>query len=128
MSKLEVGMYVRGKYYAYRGKIGKIIKNYNSDLEIAYKNGIVKTTVGSFIEDNYDINGKQYVASFNIIDLIEEGDYIRIATSSKFDHVYYSYGKLVIRDDIDISQYSNNFIAEVITKEQMEQMSYRIGE
>ena len=24
--KLEVGMYVRGKYYNYRGKIGKIIK------------------------------------------------------------------------------------------------------
>ena len=34
--KLEVGMYVRGKYYGYRGKIGKIIKNYNNDLEIAY--------------------------------------------------------------------------------------------
>ena len=73
--KLEVGMYVRGKYYGYRGKIGKIIKNYNNDLEIAYTNGVLKTTVGSFLDDNTDINGRQYVASFDIIDLIEVGDY-----------------------------------------------------
>ena len=68
--KLEVGMYVRGKYYSYKGKIGKIIKNYNGDLEIAYKDSIVKTTVSSFIDDNFDINGKQYVASHNIIDIV----------------------------------------------------------
>lgn len=39
--KLEVGMYVRGKYYQYRGKIGKIIKNYNNDLVKKY-NKLVK--------------------------------------------------------------------------------------
>lgn len=74
MEKLEVGMFVRGKYYSYRGKIGEIIKCYNGDLEIAYQDSLVKTTVSSFIDDNYDINGKQYVASHNIMDLIEEGD------------------------------------------------------
>lgn len=74
--KLEVGMYVRGKYYNYRGKIGKIIKNYNNDLEIAYTDGILKTTTNSFIDDNFDIDGRQYVASFNIIDLIKKGDYV----------------------------------------------------
>lgn len=74
--KLEVGMYVRGKYYQYRGKIGKIIKNYNDDLEIAYKDSILKTNVGSFIYDNCDIDGKQYKASFDVIDLVEAGDYV----------------------------------------------------
>mgnify|MGYP005761515049 CR=1 FL=1 len=78
MEELKVGMYVRGGYYQYRGKIGKIIKNYQNELEIAYKNSIVKTTVGDFIDDNYDINGKQYKASKNIIDLIMENDLLEI--------------------------------------------------
>ena len=94
--KLEVGMYVRGKYYAYRGKIGKIIKNYNNDLEIAYTNGVLKTTVGSFLDDNMDINGRQYVASFNIIDLIEEGDILLL-----FD-----------------KEYGEKYKAEVVTNEE----------
>ena len=34
----------------------------------------------------------------------------------------------VIRDDIDISKYTNKFIAEVITHEQIESMSYKVGE
>lgn len=76
--ELEVEMYVRGKYYEYRGKIGKIIKNYHNELEIAYKNSIVKTTVSNFIDDNSDVNGIQYKTSYNIIDLIEENDLVEI--------------------------------------------------
>lgn len=67
-----------------------------------------------------------YKHSSNITDLVEENDYIRIITSAKFDHVYYFYGKLVIRDDIPIENYDNNFIAEVITREQIEQVSYKV--
>ena len=131
--KLEVGMYVRGKYYAYRGKIGKIIKNYNSDLEIAYKNGIVKTTVGSFIEDNYDRNGKQYVASFDIIDLIEVGDIV-VDESNNKQEVLLIDNELMVRNIGLI--YDNNYylpiknisIDSIVTHEQFESMSYRIGE
>lgn len=122
--KLEVGMYVRGKYYQYRGKIGKIIKNYNNDLEIAYKDGILKTNVGSFIDDNYDINGKQYKASYNIIDLIEAGDYINGLQVNKivddkpihedYNDPFYSFG------------WENEEIKSVITHEQMEQMAYKV--
>ena len=91
--KLEVGMYVRGKYYSYRGEIGKIIKNYNNDLEIAYTNSVLKTTVGSFLEDNSDINGRQYVTSYNIIDLIEEGDYVNglRVEKNKYGELYTSF-------------------------------------
>ena len=131
--KLEVGMYVRGKYYAYRGKIGKIIKNYNSDLEIAYKNGIVKTTVGSFIEDNYDRNGKQYVASFDIIDLIEVGDIV-VDESNNKQEVLLIDNEFMVRNIGLI--YDNNYylpiknisIDSIVTHEQFESMSYRIGE
>lgn len=73
---MKVGMYIRGNYYQYRGKIGIIIKNYHNDLEIAYKDGVIKTTVSNFIDDNFDKNGQQYKTSFNIIDLIEAGDYV----------------------------------------------------
>ena len=118
--KLEVGMYVRGKYYSYKGKIGKIIKNYNGDLEIAYKDSIVKTTVSSFIDDNFDINGKQYVASHNIIDLIEKGDYVNgyeVTSKDKFlgfgNHDWYML---------------DNEIKSIVTKEQFESMSYKVGD
>ena len=106
--RLEVGMYVR-------------------------RIGIFKIeTFEDFNDREYKINGvytnKNDIkkASHNIIDLIEENDYIRIVTSAFYEPVYYSYGKLVIRDDIDISKYTNKFIAEVITHEQMESMSYKV--
>ena len=131
--KLEVGMYVRGKYYAYRGKIGKIIKNYNNDLEIAYTNGILKTTVGSFLDDNTDINGRQYVASFNIIDILEARDILVDDSNDKLE-------VLLIDDELMVRNtgliYDNNYylpiksitIKSVITHEQMEQMAYKVGE
>lgn len=124
--KLEVGMYVRGKYYQYRGKIGEIIKNYNNDLEIAYKDGILKTNVGSFIDDNYDINGKQYKASYNIIDLIEVGDYVN---GRKVVDIFYDANDNAMEVCVLGSiEYDNNEIKSVITHEQMEQMAYKVGE
>ena len=123
--KLEVGMYVRGKYYQYRGKIGKIIKNYNNDLEIAYKDGILKTNVASFIDDNYDINGKQNKASFDVIDLVEVGDMVnglivtKISEDNETKKKYINlYGSLC--------EWENEDIKSVVTKEQMEQMAYKV--
>ncbi len=129
--KLEVGMYVRGKYYSYRGKIGKIIKNYNNDLEIAYANGVLKTTVGSFLEDNTDINGRQYIASFNIIDLIEVGDYVN-------GFQVYDIDRECCRITLNGGEYGDEFrltylrpalgknmgIKSIVTKEQFKQMEY----
>ncbi len=135
--KLEVGMYVRGKYYGYRGKIGKIIKNYNNDLEIAYTNGVLKTTVGSFLDDNTDINGRQYVASFDIIDLIEVGDILEI-NGEKYEVIYdESYEKLGIlipsRKELSIRHSALEYVFKkyevaIVTKEQFEQISYKIGD
>lgn len=131
--KLEVGMYVRGKYYNYRGKIGKIIKNYNNDLEIAYKDGILKTSTSLFIDDNFDINGQQYVASFDIMDLIKAGDIIVNGSNEKLE-VFLIDNELMVRNTGLI--YDNNYylpiknitIKSIVTKEQFEQMSYKIEE
>lgn len=135
--KLEVGMYVRGKYYAYRGKIGRIIKNYNNDLEIAYKDGILKTNVGSFIDDNYDINGKQYKASYSIIDILEVGDYVNGSEVLDFENKYIEEKDIfvpigVVTENCYLEN-TDSWIIEkniksVITHEQMEQMAYKVGE
>ena len=131
MNKLEVGMYVRGKYYSYKGKIGKIIKNYNGDLEIAYKDSIVKTTVSSFIDDNFDINGKQYVASHNIIDLIKPKDIILGKDGKLYqcwkvykDYVF-TYSKNKQGQTITLVDYQ---IDRVMCYEQFESMSYKLGD
>lgn len=123
--KLEVGMYVRGKYYQYRGKIGKIIKNYNNDLEIAYKDGILKTNVGSFIDDNYDINGKQYKASFDVIDLVEAGDYVNGVEVINIDDEWITMSDMQVPI---LKSIANGMIKTIVTKEQFEQMSYKVGE
>lgn len=140
--KIEVGMYVRGKYYSYRGKIGRIIKNYNNDLEIAYKDGVLKTTVGSFIDDNYDINGRQYVASFNIIDLIEEEDILLlfdkdyeekykaevVIDGENFKNVINYEQDTLLNLEYELITNEHIELLGILTKEQFEQMCYEIGE
>lgn len=110
--EIDVGMYVRVKELDYT-IIAKIIAiqedGFNADNDMYY------------LQDNV------LKASYNIIDLIKENDYIRIISSSVFEHVYYSYGKLVIKDDVQIENYSNEFIAEVITYEQMKSISYEVN-
>lgn len=123
--KLEVGMYVRGKYYQYRGKIGKIIKNYNNDLEIAYKDGVLKTNVGSFIDDNYDINGKQYKASFDVIDLVEAGDYVNGVEVINIDDEWITMSDMQVPI---LKSIANGMIKTIVTKEQFEQMAYKVKE
>lgn len=130
--KIDVGMYVRGKYYSYRGKIGKIIKNYKGELEIAYKDGIVKTSVSSFIDDNYDINGKQYNVSYDIRDLIEVGDYVNGHEVIYKDNntIQVDCGGWIEADSKGWLHYENyeEDIKSVLTKEQMKQYSYKVGE
>lgn len=133
--KLEVGMYVRGKYYQYRGKIGKIIKNYNNDLEIAYKDGVLKTNVSSFIDDNYDVNGRQYAASFDIIDLVEVKDIIEIDVTDEdnYSHVL-GINFIRIENERDLSNIKDMILNEsakliqIVTHEQFEQMAYKVEE
>jgi hypothetical protein len=124
--KLEVGMYVRTE----NGYIRKCVTVDLEDIDSYELDDFIPNEYGDFINwlNEDELNRYILKASHNIIDLIEENDYIRIVTSAYFEPVYYSYGKLVIRDDIDISKYTNKFIAEVITHEQMKSMSYKVGE
>ena len=122
---LYIILLIIGRDKKYRGKIGKIIKNYNNDLEIAYKDGILKTNVGSFIDDNYDVNGKQYKASYNIIDILEVGDYVNEVKVINIDDEWITMSDMQVPI---LKSIANGMIKSVITHEQMEQMSYEVVE
>ena len=122
--KLEVGMHIR--INGFISKIGHIntSKKGNTYIQFKQPNGLLITMNTKFLDDEK--------ASHNIIDLIEVGDYvngnkiIKIST----DHcgrniLIYGY------DDGDrqvvITIYEDE-IKSIVTKEQFESMSYKIGE
>ena len=118
---MKVGDYVRTK----RGTFDRFITSHTQDNLTWYT-----------FEDRGNItNPENYIikSSPNIIDLIEENDYIRIITDTDFRRVYNSYGKLVIYregeiEEIPIENFSNKFIGGVITSEQIESMEYKVKE
>ena len=116
--KLEVGMYVR--------TIGGIerLKKENDNGWFFEKSMIIKP-------DNIE----KYIikASFNIIDLIEVGDYvngIRVGYINKGEDYLYA---LTDENTIDVicGYDSDGFtkpLHSIVTKEQFEQMEYKVGE
>lgn len=116
--KLEVGMYVRHKPLL-SSKYVKI----NKIKEIEEK----EKCLYIWLEDKDLITEKYLIkASYNIIDILEEGDYV---------NGYYV--EDVLKTFVNVAVGSNYFqsptiyekdIKSIVTKEQFESMSYRIGE
>ena len=124
--KLEVGMYVRTKF----GHIAKINHLPNS----LYLKIILDK---DYLDTSGDLNcgiSKEDVekASHNIIDLIEEGDILD-----------YEFGGIISKsevikednelgigwdDDGDFINLESLYINSIVTKEQFESMSYKVGE
>lgn len=120
--KLEVGMYVRTKY----GIIDKVIIDYNGHC--ASPNCECKHI--SCAKNYYD-EDKIAKASYNIIDLIKSKDIIlgkdgKIYQCWKIykDYVF-TYSKNKQGETITLVDYQ---IDKVLTKEQFEQMSYKVGD
>ena len=133
--KLEVGMYVRYKrgsmgYIEPADKIGKIINIiFESDIyELDNNNSIFESDVVK--------------ASYNIIDILEEGDYVNGYYVSKIwekdEITHYVDGTPIKRKQREIVIQAPNYggieilknknIKSIVTKEQFEQMSYKVGE
>ena len=121
--KLEVGQFVRLK----SGYICKII-NINDFREPNMKYGVE----ANYLKDVMFIGDDDVVkASYNIIDLIQVGDYVNdykvvdiIHNNRKLEPstmVYCEYGNNYIG-------FYNKEIKSVITDEQMEQMAYKVEE
>ena len=123
MNKLETGMYVRTKKYGIAKIIGGISDKFN--IDVFKKDGCTLRC-----QKEKDI----LKASFNIIDLIEVGDYVngeRIISIIPIDicgneildnqHIFYKDGEI-------FEEIFEKDIKTVVTEEQFESMSYRIGE
>ena len=111
--KLEVGMYVRTK----NGIIDKVIIDYKGKCNSPNCNCKHVSCQYNYYDEVDIIN-----ASHNIIDLIEVGDYV-----NGWKVLYWTDGTKIVDDG-----YATNLdkidIKSIVTKEQMEQMAYKVGE
>ena len=113
MEEIKVGEYVRTK----DGYIGKVQK-LKPDCEYN-QNYLISDNV---MASNYTENIAKH--SPNIIDLIEEGDYVNGKLIHKVDirensaYIYYGNGKT----------FCDYQIKDIVTKEQFEQMKYIVGD
>ena len=119
--ELKERMYVRIKNKVGYCVIGKI-ENINDYREPSMKYCI-------------DIQGEDFIfipedmivkASYNIIDLIEVGDYVN--GCKVIDFMYSKEKKRSVIVDSEIWGFDAEEIKSIVTKEQFESMSYRIGE
>ena len=111
--ELKENMYVRTK----DGIIDKVIIDYNGHC--ASPNCECKHI--SCAKNYYD-EDKIVKASYNIIDILEVGDYV-----NGWKVLYWTDGTKIVDDG-----YATNLdkidIKSIVTKEQMEQMAYKVGD
>lgn len=130
--KLEVGMYVRSKVNGLIGKIANIEKLVNEKGVLYYE--LEKKGSGyGFCSTEID----SVKASFDIIDLIEEGDYVNgiRVEKNKYGELYTSYvyygGDIGKQCEIYtnwLKEFKEDMIYSIVTKEQFKQMVYKVGE
>lgn len=121
---MKINDYVRFKYprVSVPVQIAKIISvDYDKDEKYYF-----------YTTDNFLVINKEDIIrepSINLIDLLEEGDYIRTVNDTDFRRIYMSYGKLVIykNEEIPIETFKNDFISEILTKEQINEIAYKIN-
>lgn len=124
-NKLEVGMYVRTKHNG----IGKIVEYINNPTHYFFK--CYKLDRNCFNCEEYitesDVIGEP---SHNIIDLIEEGDYVnghkvsKVVIDSLCSYVLLEEVGSYVDNPDDINEED---IKTIVTKEQFSSMEYELG-
>lgn len=110
--KLEVGMYCYNKTNRKLG-IGEIINfQRNNNVNIRYKNDIELVSIGNVIASN------------NVIDLIEVGDYVNGSKVNRIEIYYIVINEIWTGREL----LRNEDIKSIVTKEQFESMSYKLGD
>ena len=119
--KLEVGQFARLK----SGYICKII-NINDYREPNMKYGVE----ANYLKDVMFIGDDDVVkASYNIIDILEEGDYVNGCYIQEIKSLKNNVMVCMLDSDYEfVSTITNNEIETIVTKEQFEQMAYKVGE
>lgn len=121
--KLEVGMYVR-----YKPLLSSKYVKINKIKEIEEKENCLHI----WLEDKDLITEKYLIkASYNIIDILEEGDYVNgkkvIDTFTDYIFDYSEEFKVIRFSETDIL-HDVKHIKSIVTHEQMEQISYKVDE
>ena len=124
--KLEVGMYCRYNNFQNKIKIAKIkgIQKANEVFQYDYIN---------FDNDDGELETNIIKASYNIIDILEVGDYVngqKVYYDEELDFLYvqsFDANGEFYQESITKQSFIDN-IKSVITHEQMEQMEYKIKE
>ena len=122
--ELRINDYVRFKTLSREIKIGKVIEIIEPDKESMKKYCVYDLDNNEATVDDYVIK-----SSPNIIDLIEENDFIDGMRITQI--ISNKNGVLECMKDSDyefITTITNNEIKSVLTHEQFESMEYRIGE
>lgn len=118
--KLEVGM-----FYRYKGQIGKYKKITELDRHPSFTNNYLRES------ETILLNNAKF--SYNIIDILEVGDYVngqRIYYDEELDFLYvqsFDGDGEFYQESITKQSFIDN-IKSVITHEQIEQMAYKVGE
>ncbi len=119
--KLEVGMYVR-----FKDKRG--IEYIRKIVNIPEDNRYASLYLDKEANYSYGLSPKNVIkASYNIIDLIEVGDYVNGLPVTKTSE-YFSTHEKYIELYGTCSNWENEDIKSIVTKEQFESMEYRIGD
>lgn len=125
MNKLKVGMWIRNCY----GRIAKI--DYIED-NVAYCDNWLYQEYEDYITfiniDSEEELNEITKTSFNIIDLIETGDYVNGYKVYEIVEYENNTRAIVIGDDNKsiIWEKSSQYIKSIVTKEQFEQMKYEV--
>ena len=130
METLSVGMYIRNK----DGIIDKVIIDYNGHC--ASPNCECKHI--SCAKNYYD-EDKIVKARYNIIDILEVGDIIKLFMEDDIDGedtnifeliaINYNDNEIgVFNSDFQIEFFFFYFLRGILTHEQMEQMAYKVGD
>lgn len=119
--KLEVGMHAYSKKCRDYG-IGKIVNITEGGL--GFKGDLIDI---QYRHSKHAIENHDVIASFNIIDLIEEGDYIN-GHRVIFVNDTFTYASVNVETsgEATCEIIPKNNIKSIVTKEQFEQMSYKV--
>lgn len=118
--KLEVGMYVRTNSGIRKLEIIDNDGTYKFDDEIYNEDGDALIWLDG---DAGELDIYITKASHNIIDLIEVGDYVNGERVAVIEEGIVKTGNEVCKTYIH-----NSWIKSIVTKEQFESMSYKVGE
>lgn len=116
MEEIKEGMYVRLD----TGRIGKVIHVKEKDN---YPYSYVRIVIDT---ERYSRTTRNIIkASYNIIDLIEVGDYVNGFLVKEVRREIIGLGVIIFDNGISIWEQN---IRSIVTKEQFESMSYKVGE